>query len=298
MLLAFDTSSAAVTVAVADPLTGAVVASSTTVDALRHGELLAPAIAAALSEAGCTARDLTRIAVGVGPGPFTGLRVGLVTARTMADVLGIEVAGVCSLDILAHQSPLQLPVAVATDARRKEIYWALYDGPAPDGSRRRLEGPAVDKPAAAAHVLAGLPVIGRGAVLYGDLLGIPADAVTNNTPPTGASPSPQSGADGRGAADTSGGFASPTTSAAGDGLGAAPSSPSPRSEAVATSAAGDGLAAAPSSPSPQSVSEYPSAEVLARGVALGILEVVAPDPLYLRRPDVTLSGGPKSVLTK
>ncbi|MFC9689736.1 tRNA (adenosine(37)-N6)-threonylcarbamoyltransferase complex dimerization subunit type 1 TsaB [Kribbella sp. NPDC056951] len=266
MLLAFDTSSAAVTVAVADPLTGAVVASSTTVDALRHGELLAPAIAAALAEAGCTARDLTRIAVGVGPGPFTGLRVGLVTARTMADVLGIEVAGVCSLDILAHQSPLQLPVAVATDARRKEIYWALYDGPAPDGSRRRLEGPAVDKPAAVAHVLSGLPVIGRGAVLYGDLLGIPAaeapaDAPTNNTPPTGASPSP-------------------------------------RSEAVATSVTGDGLAAAPSSPSPQSVSEYPSAEVLARGVALGILEVVAPDPLYLRRPDVTLSGGPKSVLTK
>lgn len=62
------------------------------------------------------------------------------TARTMADVLEIEVAGVCSLDILARQSSLTLPVAVATDARRKEIYWALYDGPAADGSRRRLEG--------------------------------------------------------------------------------------------------------------------------------------------------------------
>lgn len=222
MLLAFDTSSAAVTVAIADPVTGSVVASSTTVDALRHGELLAPAIAAALSEAGCTARDLTRIAVGVGPGPFTGLRVGLVTARTMADVLGIEVAGVCSLDILAHQAALTLPVAVATDARRKEIYWALYDGPAPDGSRRRLEGPAVDKPADVAHVLTGLPIIGRGAVLYADVLGAPADEVM----------------------------------------------------------------------------EYPSAEVLALGVALGTLAIVAPDPLYLRRPDVTMSGGPKSVLTK
>lgn len=222
MLLAFDTSSAAVTVAIADPVSGAIAASSTTVDALRHGELLAPAIAAALSEAGCTVRELTRIAVGVGPGPFTGLRVGLVTARVMADVLGIEVAGVCSLDILAHQSSLSLPVAVATDARRKEIYWALYDGPAPDGSRRRLEGPAVDKPADVAHVLAGLPVIGRGAVLYADALSAPADEVV----------------------------------------------------------------------------EYPSAEVLARGVALGTLEIVAPDPLYLRRPDVTMSGGPKSVLTK
>jgi tRNA threonylcarbamoyladenosine biosynthesis protein TsaB len=219
MLLAFDTSSAAVTVALATPA-GEIVASSTTVDALRHGELLAPAIAAALEKAGLTARDLTGIAVGVGPGPFTGLRVGLVTARTMADVLGIEVSGVCSLDILAHQASLSLPVAVATDARRKEIYWALYDGPAADGSRRRLEGPAVDKPADVAHVLAGLPVIGRGAVLYGETLGLPA---------------------------------------------------------------GD-------------VIEYPSAEVLATGVATATLDVVPPEPLYLRRPDVTLSGGPKSVL--
>ncbi len=222
MLLAFDTSSAAVTVALADPVSGAVVASSSTVDALRHGELLAPAIADALATAGCSPRDLTKIAVGVGPGPFTGLRVGLVTARTMAEVLGIEVAGVCSLDILARQSSLTLPVAVATDARRKEIYWGLYDGPAADGSRRRLEGPAVDRPADVAHVLAGLPVIGRGAVIYAEALGVEtADVI-----------------------------------------------------------------------------EYPSAEVLALGVATGTLPVVAPDPLYLRRPDVTMSGGPKSVLPK
>jgi len=222
MLLAFDTSSAAVTVAVADPVGGAVLASSSTVDALRHGELLAPAIAEALATAGCTPRELTKIAVGVGPGPFTGLRVGLVTARTMADVLDIEVAGVCSLDILARQSSLTLPVAVATDARRKEIYWALYDGPAADGSRRRLEGPAVDRPADVAHVLAGLPVIGRGAVLYAEALGLDSSDVP----------------------------------------------------------------------------EYPSAEVLALGVATGALPVVAPDPLYLRRPDVTMAGGPKSVLPK
>lgn len=222
MLLAFDTSSAAVTVALAS-VTGEVLASSSTVDALRHGELLAPAIAAALETAGCRPRDLTKIAVGVGPGPFTGLRVGLVTARTMADVLGIEVAGVCSLDILALQSPLDQPVAVATDARRKEIYWALYDGPSADGSRRRIEGPAVDRPADVAHVLSGLPITGRGLTLYAELLG-------------------------RGSA--------------------------------------------------AEVIEYPSAEVLASGVATGILPIVAADPLYLRRPDVTLAGAPKSVLPK
>lgn len=242
MLLAFDTSSAAVTVALADPVSGAIAASSTTVDALRHGELLAPAIAEVLAAAGCGVKDLSRIAVGAGPGPFTGLRVGLVTARTMGDVLGIEVVGVCSLDILAKQSNLALPVAVATDARRKEIYWALYDGPAADGSRRRLEGPAVDKPADVAHVLAGLPVIGRGAVLYGEVLGVPAQAATGGAP----------------------------------------------SVAGGDSAIGGG----------ESVVEYPSAEVLATGVATGTLQVTAPDPLYLRRPDVTMSGGPKSVLPK
>jgi tRNA threonylcarbamoyl adenosine modification protein YeaZ len=251
MLLAFDTSSAAVTVALATP-TGEIVASSTTVDALRHGELLAPAIASALSSAGVGPRDLTGIAVGVGPGPFTGLRVGLVTARTMGEVLGIEVSGVCSLDILARQSSLTLPVAVATDARRKEIYWALYDGPAADGSRRRLEGPAVDKPAEVAHLLSGLPVIGRGAVLYGEVLGVPTAAAGTDT---------TSGTDG----------------AAGTDAAVSP---------AAAGASGGAVA----------VVEYPSAEVLAAGVADGTLAVVEPEPMYLRRPDVTMSAGPKSVL--
>jgi tRNA threonylcarbamoyl adenosine modification protein YeaZ len=256
MLLAFDTSSAAVTVALATP-DGEIVASSTTVDALRHGELLAPAIAAALQTAGVTPRELTGIAVGVGPGPFTGLRVGLVTARTMGEVLGIEVAGVCSLDVLARQSTLTLPVAVATDARRKEIYWALYDGPAADGSRRRLEGPAVDKPAEVAHVLSGLPIIGRGATLYANVLN-----------------------------------AEPTATATAATLTA--------SAAAASAATASTNAASVASPSSTSavggVVEYPSAEVLATGVATGTLVVVEPEPLYLRRPDVTMSGGPKSVL--
>ncbi len=163
MLLAFDTATPAVTVAVHDGQQ--VVAERTTVDAMRHGELLAPSISAALEECGLVRQDLTAVAVGVGPGPFTGLRVGLVTARTLAAVLGIPVYGVCTLDVLAVQAvetgTVQGgPFHVATDARRKEVYWASYDA---DGSR--LTGPDVIKPAT---VATGSPVVGRGPVLYPD----------------------------------------------------------------------------------------------------------------------------------
>src|SRR5689334_24959835 len=98
---------------------------------MRHGEMLAPGIADVLAQAGATSRDVTAVAVGVGPGPFTGLRVGLVTARTLALALGIPVHGVCSLDVLAAQAvgegAVDRPFLVATDARRKEVYWAAYD---------------------------------------------------------------------------------------------------------------------------------------------------------------------------
>jgi tRNA threonylcarbamoyladenosine biosynthesis protein TsaB len=81
-MLALDTSSPTVTVAVHDG--DAVLASESTVDARRHGELLVPMLAEVLARAGAVPRDVTDVAVGVGPGPFTGLRIGLVTARTTA----------------------------------------------------------------------------------------------------------------------------------------------------------------------------------------------------------------------
>lgn len=162
MLLAFDTATPAVTVALHDG--ERVVAESTFVDAMRHGELLAPGISSAMSAAGVVRQDLTAIAVGVGPGPFTGLRVGLVTARTLAAVLEIPVYGVCTLDVLAVDAVDALAVSedfgVATDARRKEVYWASYDE-----RGNRLDGPAVAKPD---DVASERPVVGRGALLYPD----------------------------------------------------------------------------------------------------------------------------------
>jgi tRNA threonylcarbamoyl adenosine modification protein YeaZ len=169
LLLALDSATPAVTVAVHDGT--AVLAEATTVDPRRHGELLAPMVQQALASADASPRDLTDIAVGVGPGPFTGLRVGLVTARTLAAVTGARLVGVCSLDVVAqavregrHAAPGGF--AVALDARRKEVHWATYDERA-----RRLDGPGVQTPAALADQLGpGSIAFGRGARLYRDVL--------------------------------------------------------------------------------------------------------------------------------
>ncbi|WP_418958592.1 tRNA (adenosine(37)-N6)-threonylcarbamoyltransferase complex dimerization subunit type 1 TsaB [Streptomyces tritici] len=162
LLLALDTATPAVTAALHDG--DSVVAESSRVDARRHGELLLPAVDAVLKEAGRTLADVTGVVVGVGPGPYTGLRVGLVTASTFASALGVPVHGLCTLDGLAYASGLTEPFVVATDARRKEVYWARYDD-----FRTRVSEPSVDRPADIAERVAGLPVVGAGALLYPDV---------------------------------------------------------------------------------------------------------------------------------
>ncbi|MFF5934266.1 tRNA (adenosine(37)-N6)-threonylcarbamoyltransferase complex dimerization subunit type 1 TsaB [Streptomyces sp. NPDC012508] len=159
LLLAMDTATPAVTVALHDG--DSVVAESRQVDARRHGELLLPAVDRVLKEAGLKLDAVTGLVVGVGPGPYTGLRVGLVTASTFASVLGVPVHGLCTLDGLAYASGIEEPFVVATDARRKEVYWARYEN-----SRTRATDAAVDRPAEIAEQVAGLPVVGAGARLY------------------------------------------------------------------------------------------------------------------------------------
>jgi tRNA threonylcarbamoyl adenosine modification protein YeaZ len=211
VLLAFDTASPAVTVALHDG--SDVIAEKTVIDAMRHGELLTPTIVEVLEAAGAARIDVTAIAVGVGPGPYTGLRVGIVTALVWGSALEVPVYGVCSLDVMARQAIREGAVSgrflVASDARRKEVYWASYDE---DG--RRESGPFVDKPI---DVPAGRTVVGHGAELYPEHLG---------------------------------------------------------------------PAAAPA---------YPSAAELARSVAGERVELLDPEPLYLRRPDAQAPGAPKKV---
>ena len=208
MLLAFDTATPHVTVALHDG--DNVLASYGSEESMRHGEMLAPGIAHVLEVAGATPADLTALAVGVGPGPFTGLRVGLVTARTLALVRGLPVHGVCSLDVLAAEAVDAglTDFVVATDARRKEVYLASYTG------GRRVTGPSVLKPADAAT---DRPAVGRGALLY---------------------------------------------------PGSFPGATGP---------------------------EHPSAAVMCDVVLRERFELLAPEPLYLRRPDAIEPGKPKRV---
>jgi tRNA threonylcarbamoyl adenosine modification protein YeaZ len=214
MLLALDTSTPAVTVAVHDG--DAVVAEVLRADARRHTELVAPSIVDALATAGIDRRDLHRIVVGVGPGPFTGLRIGLVTARTLGAALGIPVDGVCSLDIVAAAVEVDGTFVVVTDARRREVYWAAYSPRGADGRVRRTGGPDVVRPA---DVATELPAAGPGAGLY-------AEFFPNRIGP-----------------------------------------------------------------------EYPSAATLAAAYADGAVEVVPPEPMYLRRPDARPPGERKPVLS-
>ena len=221
LLLAFDTATPAITVALHDG--SGVLAERTTLDARRQGELLAPHIAEVLEQADVEPAQLTAIAVGVGPGPFTGLRVGVVTARVLASTLGIPAYGVCTLDVLAAEALRSGAVAdrflVATDARRREVHWAAYEV-GPESGLVRVSGPHVDRPVELP--VEGRPVVGRGADLYAVELGPrvgPAD---------------------------------------------------PAASALAAFAVGELAAGRP---------------------------LLAPDPLYLRRPDAVVPGPPKPVRT-
>lgn len=115
-----------------------VLAERVTVDAHAHVESLTPNIVAALADAGLDMDDLDAVVVGCGPGPFTGLRVGMATAAAYGHALGLPVHGVCSLDAIGNQTAGE--VLVITDARRREVYWARYR------NGMRVEGPSVNAP--------------------------------------------------------------------------------------------------------------------------------------------------------
>lgn len=198
LVLALDTATPAVTAGVVEVGAGAPGGSGLATrsvrvahDGRKHGELLMPAVLAACDRAGIALRDLAAIVVGAGPGPFTGLRVGLVTAAALGDALGVPVHGVCSLDAIAAEAVEAAggpgPLLVATDARRREVYWAAYDargvrttGPhveAPAAVRERLPGLGAVAAAGASAAGSGLPVLPPAAPGPAGLVACAVDAL-------------------------------------------------------------------------------------------------------------------------
>lgn len=249
MILAFDTASALTSVAVVDG--DSVVVERAHLDARRHAEVMAPLLAEvidAVPRAGFTA-----IACGVGPGPYTGLRVGIATALAVGAAWRLPVHGLCSLDAVAMavlalgRSDTDDGVCVALDARRKEVYWARYDL---EGTR--VDGPRVASPHAIDRALRSRTWAGHGAVLHADdfarLIVDPADQADTVSP----SMYPRAGWIGRRVAQllATGQTDTPT--------------------AAPLDAHGDDSGA--------------TANAL-HGAAL-----LSPRPLYLRRPDVTVTG--------
>ncbi len=177
LVLAVDTATPAVTAGVvrlggAAPHTLAV---RVTVNARAHAEVLTPHILECLAEAGHYPADLDAVVVGCGPGPFTGLRVGMATAAAFADALGIPVHGVCSLDAIAVDAAAvdDRDLLVVTDARRREVYWARYSGGV------RVTGPDVAKPA---DVEPQPSAVVAGSTPHAELFDLPVVAVATPSP--------------------------------------------------------------------------------------------------------------------
>ncbi|MGH3653415.1 tRNA (adenosine(37)-N6)-threonylcarbamoyltransferase complex dimerization subunit type 1 TsaB [Glutamicibacter sp.] len=162
--LAIDTSANA-SVALVDKTTGSIVDKRVSSKGNDQTETLSAYVEELLDAHGQKGQDLAGIIVGVGPGPFTGLRVGLVAARTFGFVWQVPVYGVMSLHALAEQvlesGDVPAEFVVASDARRKEVYWARYGK-----AGVMVVGPHVS----AASALPALPVFGVGAGIYAEQL--------------------------------------------------------------------------------------------------------------------------------
>ncbi|GGG13930.1 tRNA (adenosine(37)-N6)-threonylcarbamoyltransferase complex dimerization subunit type 1 TsaB [Rhodococcoides trifolii] len=175
LVLAVDTSTPAVTAGLVllDDGGPHTITSRLTVDARLHAEVLTPHILDCLRETEHTAADLDAVVVGTGPGPFTGLRVGMATAAAFADALHIPVHGVDSLDAIAEGVQGHRNLLVVTDARRKEVYWARFDGTG------RTSGPHVGAPStvdtSGCDAVAGSPQ-------HVDLFDLPVEPVESPSP--------------------------------------------------------------------------------------------------------------------
>jgi tRNA threonylcarbamoyl adenosine modification protein YeaZ len=177
MLLAIDTS-AGTSVAVVDRDRG-VLAERSSPDPRGHAELIGTFIDECLRESGIDRAELSGVVAGMGPGPFTGLRVGIVAARTFALGLGRPVVPILSHDAIAFGAEHDSPVIVVTDARRRELFWSAYSGRDAAALPVRTAGPALTPAAELDHLVAQHPgaVVLDGGLVSAAALGLLAEAM-------------------------------------------------------------------------------------------------------------------------
>ena len=152
VLLAIDTSSGT---AVAVLVDGKIISDLYEDDTMLHAEQIGVQIQKCLEAADKKSSDVTAVAVGVGPGPFTGLRVGIAAAKMFSEGVSAPIFGVGSLDAIAFAESLEKPTLVLTDARRSEVYFGLYQGRTRSLVPRTLLAPGVKKQAELEQELLG-----------------------------------------------------------------------------------------------------------------------------------------------
>lgn len=171
LILALDSSAiASVALGRLDGNQLTLLASRSTEDTRSHAEVMSPFVAEVLAETGASGQDIDAVITGTGPGPFTGLRAGIVTARSLAFAWSKPLYGIMSLTALAElaegtaRASGHTRFLVASDARRKEIYSAVYE--LTESGYQLENGPTVG-PASEAPTL---PAYGFGTSLYPESL--------------------------------------------------------------------------------------------------------------------------------
>lgn len=176
MLLAIDTSSGSSVAVVTDD--GQVAAERSVTETMRHAEVIGELIAGVLEDASAAPADITAVAAGMGPGPFTGLRVGIAAAKAFAIGIDASLIPVVSHDAIAAAALRDATggILVVTDARRRERYWSAYSGLDDDGVPVRSDGPGLCPAAELPH--AELPRLEDEPVPAGEIGRIAAILVT------------------------------------------------------------------------------------------------------------------------
>jgi tRNA threonylcarbamoyl adenosine modification protein YeaZ len=151
VMLAIDTSQGTSVALLVD---GKVVSEVNKDNSMGHAEQIGSAIKACLEQGSKKSSEVTAVVCGLGPAPFTGLRVGIAAAKLFAEGAGAALFGVSALDAIAFDLELMGNTLVITDARRSEVYYALYKGKTKAGAPILIQGPGVQKLAALEQSLA------------------------------------------------------------------------------------------------------------------------------------------------